>query len=139
MHACMHERIIHVYMLSEDTNAHTRTYKYKNLRLVEQRGTAISHYPVARHALPQPHFYNVPHLQQLGTYPLRVRACVTECIACTHTHSHAHIYICMCISMHIHIHERAHERTSMYSHVHPHPHICVHMHVHAHIHTQIDK
>jgi hypothetical protein len=133
MHACMHERIIHVYMLSEDTNAHTRTYKYKNLRLVEQRGTAISHYPVARHALPQPHFYNVPHLQQLGTYPLRVRACVTECIACTHTHSHAHIYICMCISTYIYmnVHMSVHLCTHMYIHIHTYACICTYMHTYT--------
>ena len=133
MHACMHERIIHVYMLSEDTNAHTRTYKYKNLRLVEQRGTAISHYPVARHALPQPHFYNVPHLQQLGTYPLRVRACVTECIACTHTHSHAHIYICMCISTYIYmnVHMSVHLCTHMYIHIHTYACICTYIHTYT--------
>jgi len=129
----MHERIIHVYMLSEDTNAHTRTYKYKNLRLVEQRGTAISHYPVARHALPQPHFYNVPHLQQLGTYPLRVRACVTECIACTHTHSHAHIYICMCISTYIYmnVHMSVHLCTHMYIHIHTYACICTYIHTYT--------
>ena len=121
-------------MLSEDTNAHTRTYKYKNLRLVEQRGTAISHYPVARHALPSRTSTMSPTCNNLA--PIRcvcVHVSQNALHAPTRIHMHTYTFACVlaCTYIYMNVHMSVHLCTHMYIHIHTYACICTYMHTYT--------